>query len=321
MTKFKPFNFKMNENTRTEIIGIFSIIICLWLLLYFIPEIFVTLFNTLLGNFILIILSILVISYNVKYGIVLSIIFIIIYRFSLLTREKEGFVLTNDPKTDFLLIQDTINPNKIYDVNMITRNQATTEELNYFNQNGIWPWSDETKDLYLQAITSNPYIKIAPDAALLETQTIYNEKAILMTLSYQTKEGKFLINGIQVPLLEGNPAEDLPSGFGDFAYESGLKPDRSKDVIRCNMDNSTLATLERIHYTGREGIYESQTATTSPVEYGDLENIIPGFKFVNGPCNPCGAIRENPDYSCPFEIKVKENDDGISSIWKFLWGL
>ena len=312
MTKLK---MKMNKNTRTELFELFAILIFLLLLLYFIPEVFVTLLNTFLGNFILIILSILVISYNVKYGILLSILLIVLYRFSLLSREKEGF---SDPKTDFLLIQDTINPNKIYDVNMITKNQTTPEELNYFNQNGIWPWSDKTKELYFQAITANPYIKIAPDAALLETQTIYNEKAILMALSHQTKEGQFLINGIQVSLPEGNPAEDLPSGFGDFVYKSGLKPNRSKDIIRCNIDN---ATLERIHYTGREGIYESQTSTTSPVEYGNLENIIPGFKFVNGPCNPCGAIREKPDYSCPFQIKVKENDTGISNIWKSLWGL
>jgi len=314
----KLLNIKMNENIRTELIGLFLILICLWLFLYFIPEIFVTLFNTLLGNFILIIAVVLVISYNVKYGALLFIILVVMYRFSLLSRKKEGLTFTNNDKTDFLLVQDSIHPNKIFDVNMIMKNQATPEELNYFTQNGIWPWSDKTKELYLQAINANPYVKIAPDAALLDTQSIYNEKGILMALSYQTKEGQFLINGIQVPVSGGNPAEDVPSGFGDFAYKSGLKPDLRDDVIRCNMDS---ATLERIHYTGREGIYQSQTAITTPVEYGDLENSIPGFKFLRGPCNPCGAIREKPDYSCPFEIKVKENDTGISSIWKTLWGL
>ena len=314
MTKLKPFNMKMNENTRNELIGILAILICLWLLLYFIPEVFATLFNTLLGKFILIIVSILVISYNVKYGILLSIILIVLYRFALLSREKEGFSFTNDTKTDFLLIQDSIHPNKIYDVNMITRNQASPEELNYFNENGIWPWSDKTKLLYMQAINANPYVKIAPDAALLDAQSIYNEKAILMALSYQTKEGQFLINGIQVP---GSGSEEaLPNGFGDFAYKSGLKPDLRKDVIRCNMDTSSL---ERIHYTGRDGIYGAQTAATSPVDYGNLESIVPGFKFVNGPCNPCGSIREKPEYSCPFQLKVGENDSGISSIWKALW--
>jgi len=308
MTKLKPYNMKMNENTRNELIGILAILICLWVLLYFIPQVF----DTLLGKFILIIVSILVISYNVKYGVIFSILLIVLYCFSLLSREKEGF---SDPKKDFLLIQDTIHPNKIYDVNMITRNQTTPEELNYFNQNGIWPWSDKTKDIYMQAINANTYVKIAPDAALLETQSIYNEKAILMALSYQTKEGQFLINGIQVAS-SGGLEEELPSGFGDFAYKSALKSDLRKDIIRCNMDTYSL---ERIHYTGRDGIYGAQTSATSPVEYGDLENIVSGFKFINGPCNPCGAIREKPDYSCPFQLDIKEKEPGISGIWQALW--
>jgi hypothetical protein len=311
MTKLKPFNMKMNENTRNELIGILVILVCLWMLLYFIPELLVSLFDTLLGKLILITVSILVISYNVKYGVILSILLIVLYRFSLLSIEKEGF---SDTKKDFLLIQDSIHPNKIYDVNMITRNQASPEELAYFNKYGIWPWSDKTKDLYMQAITANPYVKIAPDAALLDTQSIYNEKAILMTLSYQTKEGQFLINGVQVP--GSGSEESLPSGFGDFAYKSGLKPDLRKDVIRCNMDTYSL---ERIHYTGKDGIYGAQTAATSPVEYGNLESIIPGFKFVSGPCNPCMAMKEKPEYNCPYQLKVGENNSGISSIWKALW--
>jgi len=303
---------KMKENTRTELIGLLAILLCLWLLLYFIPEVFVTLFNTLLGNIILTIIAILVISYNLKYGTILLIILIILYRFSLL---KEGF---SDPDKTFLLIQDTINPNKIFDLNMIKKNQATQEELIYFNENGTWPWSDKTKELYLQAIRANPYIKVTPDSALLETQSIYNETAILMALSYQTKEGQFLINGVNVPVSGGNPAEDLPNGFGDFAYKSGLKTDVSNDVIRCNMDNSSL---ERIHYMGKDGIYGAQTAMTTPVEYGELENIVSGFSFINGPCNPCGAMKEKPDYSCPFRLEVKDKEPGISEIWKTLWGL
>ena len=50
-----------------------------------------------------------------------------------------------------------------------------------------------------------------------------------------------------------------------------------------------------------------------------MENIIPGFTFVNGPCNPCGAINETPDYLCPFKLKVKNNPTTISSIWQNLW--
>jgi hypothetical protein len=309
----KLFNIKINENTRTELIGLLTILVCIWLLFYFIPEIFATLFNSLLGNLILIIIVILVISYNMKYGVLIGCIFIILYRFSLFSRKKEGFSWSEDSTMDFLRIQDTIHRQKIFDVNMIQKNQASQEELNYFNKHGLWPWSQSTKDLFIQAITSNPYVKIAPDAALLETQSMYNETAILMALSYQTKEGQFLINGVRVA--GSGSEEELPSGFGDFAYKSGLLEDKTKDLIRCNMNTYEL---ERTHYTGKEGIYGSQTSVIKPVDYNNLEKIIPGFKFVKEPCNPCGALKEKPDYSCTFHLpplgKVEPNPQFLQNM-------
>ena len=86
-----------------------------------------------------------------------------------------------------------------------------------------------------------------------------------------------------------------------------------------NKDND--ATLERITYTGKGRIYGEQTSKTTSVDYNDLENIIPGFKFLNGPCNPCGAINENPDYSCPFQLKVKNKSPFISDVWQYLWNI
>jgi hypothetical protein len=87
------------------------------------------------------------------------------------------------------------------------------------------------------------------------------------------------------------------------------------------MKNPNDATLERTTYTGKGGIYGEQTSTVSPVDYNDLENIIPGFKFVNGPCNPCGAVNENPDYSCPFKLSVQNNPAFISNVWQYLWSV
>ena len=215
----------------------------------------------------------------------------------------EGFEWTSDSENKFLLIQDTINRNRYFDVDLIQKNQASQEEVDYFNKNGIWPWSPVTKALYIQAIRSNPYVKIAPGAALLETQSIYNETAIRMVLSQQTKEGHFLIHGIQV---QGENVDELPSGFGEFAYNSGLMEDRSKDVIRCNADGNGL---ERVH-----------GSLVSPVDYNDLENVIPGFTFINGPCNPCVALNEKPDYSCPFRLRLKDSPE-VSNIWRLLWGI
>ena len=317
----------INDENKTKLIGLLTILILLWVVLYLIPELFNMIFNTILGNLILITTLLLVSMYNVQYGIILSIIFIVIFRFSHLSSQnkvlKEGFTWTPKSSLDFLQIENTINHQNIFDVNMIQENQASQEEVDYFNENGMWPWSQTTIKLYEAAVKSNPFIRTLPEDAVNYVRTIYNEAAILRIISYQTKEGHFLLNGVLVNDTSGNKYEDLPSGFGDFALskESGLLENRSDDIIKCNMENPNNSTLERITYTGKGGIFGEQTSKTTPVDYNDLEKIIPGFTFLNGPCNPCGALNENPDYSCPFRLKVKNKPPFVSSVWQNLWGI
>lgn len=238
-----------------------------------------------------------------------------------LKKRKEGFKWSPESKKKFLYNVDYLKQNTVFDANKIEKNQASQEEVDYFNKNGLWPWSQKTKDIFAQTFLKNPYVKILPDAEIKEARSIYNESAILEILSHQTKEGHFLIHGVQVfNPSNKNDSEELPNGFGDFAYNSGLKEDLSKDIIRCNMDSYTM---ERIKYTGREEMYGSQTTEVTPVDYNSLESAVPGFQFINGPCNPCGALKENNDYSCPFRLKLKNDDtsDNVSDVWKILWGV
>lgn len=321
-TNIKKLKTLINDENRTKIIGLLTILVVLWLILYFIPELLTSLFNTLLGNLILLTLSILVLSYNIKYGIVITLLFVTMYRFLQLSKRKEGFAWDPQSTRDFIKIQSTINPQKIFDVNMIQKNQATQEEVDYFNTHGLWPWSKQTKELYIASIKTNPYIRTWPEDGLDYARTIYNEAAILRLLSYQTKEGQFLLNGVLVKdPANPNKAEELPNGFGDFPYSSGLEENKTSDVIKCNMSNPNNATLERINYTGKGGIYGEQTSKVTPVDYNNLENIIPGFTFVNGPCNPCGAVNESPDYSCPFKLTIKKKPSFISNVWQKLWNV
>jgi len=308
----------MNEENKTKMIGLLVILLFLWLILYFIPELITSLFNTLLGNIILLVTSLLVCTYNTQYGIITMVVLVIIYRF---THIKEGFTWDKKSTQDFLSMQQTINRQNIFDVNLIQNTQASQEELDYFLKNGHWPWSQKVKELYMEAVKSNPYIRTLPKDALTHTMTIYNEAAILKILSYQTKEGQFLLNGVLIQDPSGNKLEDLPSGFGNFPYEAGLLGNRSDDIIKCNMSKENGATLERIRYTGKGGIYNEQTSKVTPVDYNDLENIIPGFKYLNGACNPCGAINEKADYSCPFRLQVKNKSPFISDVWQYLWNI
>ena len=276
-----------NENMKTKMIGLLTILLLLWSTLYLIPEIFVSLFNTLLGNLLLIVVSIVTLLYNTTYGILISLILIIIYRFQKLSNTniknnfKEGF--TADSVHNFLEIQNTINPNIVFDTTII-QNQATQEELDYFNANGIWPWSQETKDLYVKNLNTNPYIRTYSPDELNYVMTIYNESAIKVILYNQSTAGQLKINGVLVPSKTKNSLEALPNGFGDFPYTSGLQEDRTQDLIKCDLTNETL---ERTVYTGKGGIYGEQTSIKNPVDYNNLESIVPGLKFLNGPCNPC----------------------------------
>jgi len=310
----------INEENKTKLIGLLTILITLWLILYFIPELFSSLFNTLLGNLILLIITLITLMYNTRYGIIIGIIFIVLYRFSQLSveRKREGY--QNSSIQNFIEIQNSINPQIVFDTNMIQKNQVTQEELDYFNENSMWPWSDKTTKLYEDSIKKNPFIRTYSGDSVNYARKIYNEKAILMILSYQAKEGQFLLNGVSVKDPSGNTSEDLPSGYGSFGYNSGLIDNKSNDIIKCNMKNSYNPKLERITYTGKGGIYGEQTFKTSSINNDDIESIIPGFKFIDSPCNPCVALKPDPDYSCKFKLETK-NDTSISKVWQQLWGM
>ena len=334
-------SFKFNDENKTKVIGFLTILIAFWVVFYFIPEIFVSLFHTILGNLILIVSVLLIYMNNRVYGLITGLLFLLLFRFSQLSNQKqrENFSIdvngtfelddetsqknagfTQDSKLEFLRIQNTINKQKIFDMNVL-ETQASQEELDYFNKHGMWPWSQKVIELYKESIKNNPFIRTLPKQAVNYARTVYNQAAILRILSYQTKEGEFLLNGVLVKDPSGNSAEDLPSGFGEFGYSSGLIGNRSYDVIKCNLKDDSNPKLERIRYTGKGGIFGQQTEKVSDVSYNELEKIVPGFKFLSSPCNPCKAMSATPDYSCPFQLKVKNKSPFISSVWQYLWGL
>jgi len=231
---------------------------------------------------------------------------------------REGFSWTADSTQQFLKIQTAIHPNMNFDVKTIQK-QASQEELDYYLRNGKWPWSDKVKELYKTAVRVNPYVRIDPDDGMNEAQTVYNEKIITEILSWQTKEGLFLLNGVAVKDASGNKFADLPSGWGDYPYSADIIKERN-DVVKCGVDASGKMALQQIRYTGVDGITGVETTSVTPVNLATIKKLIPGFSFVKGQCNPCVALNnEQPDYSCPFKLDILGTQPGISSIWQYLW--
>jgi hypothetical protein len=287
------------DENKTMLIGLLSILVFVWLVIYLIPSVFVSLFDTVLGRIILVLLVIVISLNNYRYGLMLGLLLIIFTRFMDIIRfkVKEGFELSQESQNNFLKIQSTINPKIVFDMEII-KQQASQAELDYFLENDTWPWSQNTIDVYTEAINSNPFIRTYAGDSVNYARTIYNEAAILQVLFLQTSEGKFLISGVQI---NGGHKNALPSGFGNFGYESELI-EHMNPVIKCNIHDNGNASLEKTEYTGKGGIFGEQTSKKTSVDYNDLESEIPGFKFLNGPCDPCGALNFPPDYTCKYKL-------------------
>ena len=213
---------------------------------------------------------------------------------------REGFTWSDDSTRDFLIFQNTVNPNTQFDLEVIKK-QASEDELKYLFKNNKWPWSNETSNLYLEATEHNSIIKRSPQASLDYVQKIYNENAAKQLISWNTDEGKFLLNGVQ--LQDGN-------------------------IVQCEIDNNGNSVMKKTIIDGVNLWNGYPNIEKITLQNDQIPKEIPGFQFLKGNCNPCSALDNN--YNCPFEIKLKQeknqinqinNEIGISKIWKSLWNI
>jgi len=226
---------------------------------------------------------------------------------------------TNELIDEFLQFQNITNPTYSFDIEIL-KTQVSPSDVQDFMKNGRWKWSTDVKSMYKEYIATNQMVAVKPEAALDTAQKIYNETAIKELMAWDAKEGVFLLNGTKV---DGNG-----NGNGD-----GVE---NEVFVRCGTSlssNPNNPVMEKI-----------TTSLSSPniiqnierVESSDLPSMINGFTFYSkesgglegSSCNPCGALNDTPDYSCPFSINNVEDggqgvvrDNEISVIWKNLWGL
>ena len=298
----KASSYKNNNNT-TMLLGLLSLLVGLWLLLYVIPGLLFSLFHTFLGNLILLLVLILFGSQNAPLALLLGVGVIIFYRFSLL---KEGF--TEDSTNHFLRLQQTVNPQLVYDMSNLAQ-QVNQSDLDNYLQDGTWKWSEDVQDLYRESVKKNPYVRSNVELGDIEDASkIYNEKVMMDILALQNKEGQLLASGITV--LDVDKIER--DGLGSYSMSSGLQPFNVGDsVIKCDGSRG----MEQVKYVGQESTFATPLYEKSILKNDELENVIPGFKFTSGVCNPCSGL--DGDYSCPFTV---DSFGGTSNVWKYLWG-
>jgi hypothetical protein len=320
-------------------IGVILVLILLAILVYVKPSYFKFLFKTFLGNLIVAFIVIVISIMDIKWGIGIAAIAFIVYQaFKISCIDFEGFVSkpagriqsdTSDsasagvssarglfpegypiPKThiwpeniiaDFVKFQKVHNPNLRFDLDIIQK-QATAQEALELIKTSQWPWSKDVQNMYKQAIQENNIINTEPGASLNNARTVYNQAAIMELLSWNSKEGSFLINGA---IICHN--DDMPANINN--------------LVRCGKNSSTGdITMEKIVYTGYNGIYGNMNSTVTPVSNSDLPKLVNGFKFLGGECNPCVALDDPANYSCPFSLNTG-NGAEVSPIWQKLWGV
>jgi hypothetical protein len=240
---------------------------------------------------------------------------------------------TNIPSTrwskttilSFIQFQKTKNPLLIFDMDVVQQNASESEATELLTR-GMWPWSPVTQQIYKDMIVRDINRQINPKDSMEKDRSIYCEAIIKNLLAMKAPEGKFLLHGVLVrnrSRTGGNVADS--SGEGTYGVESGLISQK-QDLIRCNGPSG----MQRISYTGAyDGITGVRIKTVENLNYVDLPDIVPGFSFLDSPCNPCSALSDDPlnKYRCPFSI-ARENGNGgyyegvgaLSDIWKVLWG-
>jgi hypothetical protein len=75
--------------------GLFTMFVVLWFVMFAVPNLFVYLFDTFLGNFILFAFIVMAAMYNVKMALGLAAIFVILFRFSYMSasRSRASFII------------------------------------------------------------------------------------------------------------------------------------------------------------------------------------------------------------------------------------
>jgi Ca2+/Na+ antiporter len=315
----KPYyHFQQPQRQGSSGILLIAILVSMALLVYFKPYHFKYLFNTFLGNILLVFVIIFLWFINKKWCIGVFAIFFMIYTaFHLKDKEeeeegmkegmeevKEGmenqdyYVATTwspDLINRFIAFQQIYNPNVIFDMNII-QEQATPEEAEEFLQNGKWTWSDEIKNIYRTTLSQNYTVNLDTGVSLKTAQTIYNQTAISELLSWNSKEGSFLLSGVTIGHTKGIPAN-------------------VNNVARCGVDSSGNSSLQKITYTGYHGINNNMLSRVETIPNSEIPKEVNGFNFLNGECNPCDS-----NYTCPFSLNTG-NGNETSPIWSYLWGL
>jgi hypothetical protein len=134
---------------------------------------------------------------------------------------------------------------------------------------------------------------------------------------YQFKYGKPLDIKDLSELQQKNPQNYILYTYAQLSkVESAALDSYATDVakLKCNSDSSGNGIGP-----GMVMLDASGNVTAKYAKNNDLPNLLPGFHFLNGPCNPCNL--HNNKFDCPFICPVFSLGVYPMPYTEYLWGV
>jgi hypothetical protein len=136
-------------------------------------------------------------------------------------------------------------------------------DVKTFISSGIWPWTAGFTDALKKMLINSP-----------------NTDSTTITTTINDAQKQF-------------PEQFYITFFNAF-YDLGFASIAKTKNIGCNIDPVTKKATGDTMFT----LDNNGQVTTTPVANDQLPTLIPGFTFLNQPCNPCNIYNRN--FDCPF---------------------
>jgi hypothetical protein len=159
---------------------------------------------------------------------------------------------------------------------------GSEEEVKIYIETGTWPMNEYTKSNLKKAINSDPNIKEE------DKENTYN--MYLKSPFFAQPNSSLLFSPVPIMLVNGMTSEADIKGQVKFI---------SKTMQGIDVDDST-----KFNCSGSKALFNNQEIT----DYKDIEKI-PGFKFLQSPCNPCSN-------RCPYSY-----EDVVLPPYAVYWGI
>jgi hypothetical protein len=343
-----------------EVLGIVSILVALWAIFYAIPNLFITLFYTLLGNLILLLSIILIGMFHPGLALIVAAIIVVLYKISMHNSAVKEGIENLGASPVITTGSSTVAPPAPTSMGAIPPKPSTsTVAPPAVTSSAPVPaaskpkWSKDTIDKFFQLQKSRfptaefnmdviqnqatekeaqtliktgfwPWSKQTQD---LYVNTILKSQVIKTAPDEALTEAMKLYNETAAKLMMSwNTKEGqlllMGADLGASTYDPLFAVDKNRNIIKCKAATSAdpVSYMEKTSYLGTDYLSGIFKTKKEIVANADLPTVIPGFGFIKGTCNPCGPLNINPDYGCPFNLNTK-GDNSVSEIWQSLWNI